>query len=110
VKAVRLIRGAVRDPDKEGMLILILEEAWSAIAGDYDLNAIESARLELATIMLALANNSKPDFEIVKASAIRLLRDDFEGFPLNPVLAPQISASAIIQSGAAAADASASAS
>jgi hypothetical protein len=83
VKAVRLIRGAALDADRARVLVRIFEEAWSAINREHigDPSAIESTRLELATIMLALASGRQSDFETIKATAIQLLRGNFEGFP-----------------------------
>jgi hypothetical protein len=63
------------DSDKARKLVCALDEAWASIAGNYapDPRAIESVRLELAGIMLALAHDDQRDIEAIKKFAVRLL-------------------------------------
>ena len=79
MKATRLIGAAVLDRDKAEILSRAYYEVWASIARDYadDPDVIESVRLELATIMLALSLGDQRDAEALKRSAIRLLRNDY---------------------------------
>ena len=79
MKAARLIGTAVLDGGKAEILARAHDEAWASIAIHYadDPDVIESVRLELATIMLALANGGQRDAETIKRSAILLLRIDY---------------------------------
>ena len=77
MKAERLISCAVLDPDKAEMLVRAFDESWASIARNHadDPRVIESVRLELATIILALAQSNRRDAVAIAKSAIRLMRD-----------------------------------
>jgi hypothetical protein len=77
MKAENLINCAVLDSGKARKLVRALDETWASVANNYatDPRAIESFRLELATIILALAHGNRRDMEAIKKSAIRLMRD-----------------------------------
>jgi len=73
MKAENLINCAVLDPGKARKLVRALDETWRLLpATAADPRAIESFRLELATIMLALAQGDRREMEAIKKSAIRL--------------------------------------
>jgi hypothetical protein len=75
MKAEHLISCAMLNPYKARKLVCAVDEAWASVADNYaaDRRAIESFRLELATIMLALAHDDQRDMEDIKTFAIGLL-------------------------------------
>ena len=76
VKARRLIGNAAYGPDVLKVLFEAFDGAWARIAPLYgnDPKAIESARTQLANVILALAKDRpKPDAQELRDSALKIL-------------------------------------
>jgi hypothetical protein len=77
MKSEDLIRLAALDPDRASELVQAFDETWTLIAPDHAdrPRSIESARLELATIMLALAQDGARNMDFIQRRAIQLMQE-----------------------------------
>jgi hypothetical protein len=75
MKARELIRNASYGPDHLKVLFIAFDQAWEIIAGDVGANpqAVEAARLRLASIILSLGDEAKdPDW--LRNAAVQIMR------------------------------------
>jgi hypothetical protein len=66
----RFGHGAVYDPDTLRKLGIVFDNAWAAIAANFDAGSREAARLRLASIILEFAAEGAPDPLELKCRAI----------------------------------------
>jgi hypothetical protein len=76
-KAHQLFSSASYDPDTLNMLGEVLDEAWASIASHFgnDSCEIESARIQLAMIVLDLARDGQLGQLQITRTAVRLMRE-----------------------------------
>ena len=73
-----LIRSTAFEPDALKVLFKAFDDAWDHLAPKFgtDQLAIENARLELANVILGVANEESTDPEELKAAALRVMSLD----------------------------------
>jgi hypothetical protein len=78
MKARHLIGSACFGPEALKVITQAFDDAWNSIAADFGNNplAIEAARLKLANIILAIAQNEGGDPEQLKRAALMLMAKD----------------------------------
>jgi hypothetical protein len=73
MKARTLIDGASYGPDALKAIGQAFDEAWASIAGDFDENQVEAARLRLASLLLSIANDESRDIVALKNGALEVM-------------------------------------
>lgn len=78
MKARHLIGSASFGPEALKGITQALDDAWSSIAADFGNNplAIEAARLKLANIILAIAQDDTSSPEQIKSAALQAMAKD----------------------------------
>ena len=73
-RARQLLREAVYDPATVALLEKVFDEAWAVVAPNYTaVMAVETARVQLANIILSLAAEGERDPQRLKDRAIGTL-------------------------------------
>lgn len=76
MKARQLIGGAAFPPDVLSVIFAAFDDAWGELAGDVSARAeaIEAARLSLATIVLSVAAAGPVERDAIKTAAVNAFR------------------------------------
>jgi hypothetical protein len=74
MKARQLIEGAVFDPQQLKAISKAFDDAWEQIAPQVSQRpeAVEAARMKLASLMLTLVKNGSKDFDKLADLAVKL--------------------------------------
>jgi hypothetical protein len=77
MKASVLIESAALGPDDLKIAFEAFDGAWSQIAGRYASNAIEGARMRLATLILSLMPDTKDVSELQAIAVQEMTKDNY---------------------------------
>ena len=78
MKARALLGSLVLHPDELKTVFKAFDDAWEQVAPEIGARpeAIETARLKLAELVIGLARNGKRDARTITATAVQLMRCD----------------------------------
>jgi hypothetical protein len=85
MKARQLIDGASYGPDALKAIGQAFDEAWQTVAGNFDADTTEAARLRLANAILSVATEDTRDVDALKRGALEAMALSYHGAPRDRV-------------------------
>ena len=81
MKARQLIDGASCGPDALKAIGQAFDEAWQTVAGNFDADTTEAARLRLANAILSVATEDSREVDALKRGALEAMALSYHASP-----------------------------
>ena len=85
MKARQPIDGASYGPDALKAIGQAFDEAWQTVAGNFDADTTEAARLRLANAILSVATEDTRDVDALKRGALEAMALNYHASPRDRV-------------------------
>ena len=85
MKARQPIDGASYGPDALKAIGQAFDEAWQTVAGNFDADTTEAARLRLANAILSVATEDTRDVDALKRGALEAMALSYHASPRDRV-------------------------
>ena len=83
MKALNLIEGAAYGPEAVKAMTTAFDEAWKVVAGNFDSDTTEAARVRLAKALLSVAWEESRDVEALKLGALQAMAFSYRAVPFD---------------------------